>query len=326
MPATPETRVEPDDDIIAIEDVPDALVCAKAGKDHIKTATHIRARRLVNKVINVPAAYWGASYARAHKDMIYRRRIVAFVPGPRRKRSADLWYFYDGDNDSVNPLSLKGLTACFPRGAVPHERKAIPKPRAPPPPTPPMTPQPATKQVVETSGDEHSAPDLSDLSAEEYASNSDDISGFEDIVTDGVWESKDTSGGRKVWAFNGPEKGRISMKARAKLYKLGFARREEDCGKKPEEYDFVFGLQFTTKLFEQCTASTDLYQAQMACKRAQTPLPRADDDGADADDEASEACEPGGVETEDVTADKAHAAAERGSYYRAWKPLTQSPW
>ena len=44
MPATPETRAKSGETIISIEDVLNELTCDAAGKDHLKIATHVRAR------------------------------------------------------------------------------------------------------------------------------------------------------------------------------------------------------------------------------------------------------------------------------------------
>ena len=44
MPATPETRAESGETIIAIEDVPNAIICDAASYDGLKTATHVHAR------------------------------------------------------------------------------------------------------------------------------------------------------------------------------------------------------------------------------------------------------------------------------------------
>lgn len=306
-----------------LNDIDDKITRKAAGKDHAKDCVHRRARRLVGKVINIAPGYWGAVFARAEKGNVFPCRIVAFTAGPGRKAKRDQWWFYDAENKTVNPLSLKGLEACFPDGDCPIIREPIPTPVVVAPAAiaaPPVTPLPAPDcGGGETSEDEHDAPDLDDEGAPEYESGSDDCEDFEDAVENGMWEREDTSAGRRVHSYTGPANGRISAKARGKLRKLGFTTRAEDNGRKPQEYDFVFGLQFPPAMAEKVMAQTDLYQCQQAMKRAATPM------GGDADASAAVVDDPAtpGVERDPETL---HEEAETGNLYRKWEPLSQTPW
>ena len=147
-----------------IPEIDDAITRKAAGANHAKDVVHLRARRLVGKVININPGYWGAAFARAQIGNTFPCRVVAFVAGPGRKVKADRWWFYDKAEKTVNCLSLEGLMACFPDGDWPVIRHPAPTPvvvREAVPVTPSQAPLSAPDSGGgDTTEDEHDAPDL----------------------------------------------------------------------------------------------------------------------------------------------------------------------